>query len=371
MSSYKVAFVGTGANPDVQDNEGFSMAYRHGSAYSHLDNCELVAAADLVPQNATAFAEYFEIADHNVYEDYRTMLDEVEPDVVSVATPPQTHADIVVDSARSDSVKAVHCEKPMARTWADCRRIVTVADETGVNITFNHQRRFGKPYRRAKELLREGEIGDLERIEMAAPNIYDYGSHSVDLCNYFNNEGAASWVIGQLDYREEDRWFGAHNENQTLASWEYENGVNGLAATGEVGGNLVDCHHRLVGTDGTIEIGAGWPNGETESQVLRIKRNGGREWIHVDCDGEGLHGPDSAEYGRLYIDRAIRDVISVLDESGTSELNVHNAFNATAIIFGAWESARRRGRVDFPLEISDNPLDTLIESGALNPEHTN
>lgn len=368
MKRYDVAFIGTGANPETQDNEGFSMAYRHASAYERLDECTLVAAADIVPENAAAFAEYFGIDDGSVYEEYHALLEAVEPDVVSVCTPPHTHGDIVVDCAETASVEAVHCEKPMARSWADCERMVTATDEADVNLTFNHQRRFGAPYRTAKRLLDDGEIGDLERVEMAAPNIYDYGSHSVDLCNYFNDEGVAEWVIGQLDYSTEDRWFGVHNENQTLASWEYENGVGGLAATGEKGGNLVDCHHRLVGSEGVIELGRGFPNGEVGDEVLRVKRDGDDDWESVDTDGEGLHGFDSAEYGRAYIDRAIEDLVTALSEGATSELDAHNALTATEIIFGVWQSSREHGRVDFPLEIEDNPLDAMIESGELNPE---
>ena len=38
------------------------------------------------------------------------------------------------------------------------------------------------------------------------------------------------------------------------------------------------------------------------------------------------------------------------------------------MIFGAWESARRRGRVEFPLDIEDNPLEAMVESGELTPE---
>jgi predicted dehydrogenase len=345
------------------------MAYRHGVAFDRVDECELVGAADIVRENAVAFADYFGIDEADVYEDYRAMLDEVRPGVVSISTPPDTHADIAVDCMRAASVDAIHCEKPMARTWADCERMVDVAEETGTNLTFNHQRRFGTPYRKAKELLDSGEIGDLERLEMAASNIYDYGSHSIDLCNYFNDEGRAEWVIGQIDYRQESRFFGAHNENQALAQWEYENGVEALAATGETGADLVNCHNRLVGSDGVIEIGPGFPNEESQPEtVLRVKRDGDEEWEVHDVNGEGLHGPESAEYGRLFIDRAVADIVAALDEGRTSELDAHNALAATEIIFAIWESSRKRGRVEFPLDIEDNPLDAMVESGDLDPE---
>ena len=365
MTALTAACIGTGPDPETQDNQGFAMAYRHAAAYENA-GVELVACADIVSENAAAFADYWGIDAGNAFEDYGEMLAAVEPDVVSVCTPPHTHADIVVDCARSGNVDAVHCEKPMDRTWAAVERMVEVCDEAGVRLTFNHQRRFGKPYRKAKELLDAGEIGDLERIEMAAPNIYDYGSHSIDLCNYFNDEGRAEWVVSQLDYREEDIWFGAHNENQTLASWKYENGVYGLAATG-VGAGLVNCHNRLVGGDGVIEIGRGFPAGEVDA-VLRIDRGDG-EWERVDTGGEGLHGSDAAEseFGRVYIDRAVADVVDALPSGRESELSARNAIKATEIIFGAWESSRKRGRVELPPDIDDNPLDAMIESGELDP----
>jgi predicted dehydrogenase len=369
MASYDVAFVGAGADPDVQDDTGFSMAYRHASAYDRLadHDCRLAGVADVVVENAAAFADQFGIDDDAVFESHDELLATVEPDVVSVCTPPDTHADIVVDCAESGVVDAIHCEKPMARTWADCERIERVADETGVRVTFNHQRRFGEPYRRAKALLDEGAIGDLERVEMAARNVYDYGSHSVDLCNYFNDEGAAEWVVGQVDYRAENLVFGVHNENQALAEWRYENGVHGLAATGEGVADLVDCHNRLVGSEGTIEVGRGFPNGTVDDRVLRVKRDGDDDWEYVDVGGEGLHGSDSAAYGRTYIDRAVADVVDALARGETSELAASNALRATEIIFGIWESSRARGRVDLPLAIEDNPLDEMVDSGALDP----
>jgi hypothetical protein len=51
-------------------------------------------------------------------------------------------------------------------------------------------------------------------------------------------------------------------------------------------------------------------------------------------------------------------------------MEVERCLPATALIFGAWESVRRRGRVDVPLEmdIEDNPLEDMVERGVLTPE---
>ena len=114
MSEYRVAFIGTGPNPDEPDwGNSAAMAYRHAAGYRKLVQCEIVACADLVHEHAQAFADEFDIDHNHIYEDYAQMLTHAEPDVVSVCTPVPTHADIVVDCARDGDLQAVHCEKPM------------------------------------------------------------------------------------------------------------------------------------------------------------------------------------------------------------------------------------------------------------------
>jgi len=352
--TYTAAVIGAGEDPENPSAEGYAMGYSHADAYGATENVDLVAVADIVPENARAFAETYDIDDDGVFEDYDEMLETVEPDVVSVCVPPALHEPISVDCIRSGVVEAVHCEKPMALTFGGARRMAQEATRCDVHLTFNHQRRFGRPFRKAKELLDAGEIGQLERVEFSAHNVYDYGSHSFDLSNYYTDQATPAWVLAGIDYREENVFFGAHNENHAVVQWAYENGVTGLATTG-VGRDSIDCHNRLVGSDGVIEVGPG--EGDTH---LRIRRDG-EGWESLDTDGEGLH--DDA-----YIHRAIADVVEAVDTGDPSELNAANALDATEIIFGVWESARRRGRVEFPLEIEDNPLEAMVESGDIGPD---
>ncbi|MCU4743121.1 Gfo/Idh/MocA family oxidoreductase [Halobacteria archaeon AArc-m2/3/4] len=347
--AYTAAVIGTGQDPDNPSSDGYAMGYDHADGYVEADGVELVACADIVRENAQAFADNYGIDDDNVFEDYNEMVDEVDPDIVSVTVPPAIHASISIDCIRN-GVRAVHCEKPMALTWGESRTMAQEAYRHDCLLTFNHQRRFGKPIRMAKQLLDDGEIGELERVEMGGHNLYDYGSHSFDLCNYFNDEVNAEWVLAQIDYREETVYFGAHNENQAIAHWQYENGVRGVAMTG-VG--QIPTHNRIVGTEGMIDIGPY----ETDAE-LRIRRGDG--WEDLETDGEGMHDVE-------YIYRGIQSAVDALETGEPSELSARNALNATEIIFGAWESARRRGRVEFPLEVDDNPLEAMVESGQLTP----
>ncbi|MFB6136115.1 MAG: Gfo/Idh/MocA family protein [Halobacteriaceae archaeon] len=345
--THDVAFVGTGPEPDNPVwGESAAMAYRHGEGYRRLDSCDLVACADLVPENAEAFADEFGI--DAVYEDYEEMLAEAAPDVVSVATPVPTHAAIVVDCLRHENAPdAVHCEKPMATTYADARLMEQEARRAGVQLTFNHQRRFGEEWREAKRLLDEGEIGDLERVEAGGKNLLDYGTHMIDLCNMFADEARAEWVLAQVDYREENVRYGAHNENQGLAQWEYANGVQGLALVGQ-GEFRRPWEHRIVGTDGVLEVGG-------DHGRLAVQREAGWETVDV---------PENDDQ----VAAAVAHLVECLETGEEPVVSATGALAATEIIFGAYESVRRRGRVEFPLRIDDNPLEDMVERGDLNPE---
>jgi predicted dehydrogenase len=173
------------------------------------------------------------------------------------------------------------------------------------------------------------------------------------MCGFYAGEPPPEWVIGQIDYRTERRVFGAHAENQALASWRYQGGVFGLIASGPAA-DLVSATNRLVGTEGVIEVCV------QDGPRLRLRRRGSMDWEVVDTGGETLHGP------RFY-ERAIAEVIDALRSGRESEPSARRALNATEIIFAIYESSRRRGRVDLPLTISDNPLAARVDAGQLQP----
>ena len=349
--TYDVALVGTGPEPDNPVwGESAAMAYRHADGYRAREDCEIVACADLVREHATAFAAEFDVPDEHVYEDYEAMLDEVGPDIVSISTPVPTHAPIVLDCVASGVPDAIHCEKPMATTYGDARLMAQEARRRDIQLTFNHQRRFSPVWREPKEALDAGRIGELRRVEVGTSTLLDNGTHHIDLATMYADESPVEWVIGQVDYREEHVKYGAHNENQGLVQWAYDSGVQGIATTG-FGEEGVGVHHRLHGTDGVVEV---TPWGSPQARV----REDGGDWEPL------VDGVENS----AAVPPAIDHVVECLDASVEPEISARHALSVTEVVFAAWESARRRGRVDLPLDIADNPLEAMVESGALDPE---
>jgi predicted dehydrogenase len=322
------------------------MAHAHVRGYEASPDAELVALADIKLENAEAFLE--EHGGERIYTDYREMLEEGDLDIVSICTWPHLHAEMVIACAEA-GVKAVHCEKPMAPTYDEAVEMAEVCATRGVQLSFNHQRRIGEPFRKAKALLDEGAIGDLIRLEASCSNMFDWGTHWFDMLFFYNDETPVEWVIGQIEPRGGQKIFGVPVEGQGISHFKYRNGVHGLMVTGYEPG--WEASNRLVGTEGVIEVGT------SQDIPLRTWMEGQETWQAVELEG-GLHGQD-------YVKLAVLDVVDALKTGREPELAARKALQATELIFATYESSRKRGRVELPLEIEDSPLLSMLESGEM------
>lgn len=349
MAKYRVGIIGCGRPREADGATGFGMSHRHAEGYEESPDTEIVALADIVPENAKAFQAMH--GGDALYEDYQEMLATEALDIVSISTWPHLHAEMVIAAAQA-GVQAIHCEKPMATTYGDAVEMVRVCAENGVQLTFNHQRRFAAPFRKAKSLLQSGTIGDLQRIESLCPNLYDWGTHWFDMMFFYNDEIPAEWVIGQIDARNSRKVFGVLIEGQGLSHFKFRNDVYGLMTTGH---NFARAFvNRLVGTEGTIEVGY------SREIPLRMWAKGQEDWQIVET-GDTIHAQDAVKQGVL-------DLIDALKTGREPELAGRRALQATELIFATYESSRRRGRVDLPLDITDAPFQAMVRSGELTIE---
>ena len=346
MAMYRVGIIGCGRPLGTDGATGFGMGHAHAGGYEASPDAEIVALADINLENARAFR-----AEHgggHIYQHYREMLEKEKLDIVSICTWPHLHAEMVVAAAEA-GIKAIHCEKPMAPTYGEALGMVQVCEERGVQLTFNHQRRFGAPFRKARELLKSGAIGETIRLEASCANMFDWGTHWFDMLFFYNEETPAQWVIGQIEPEGGQRVFGVPVEGQGISYFKYANGVHGLLVTGFEAG--WEASNRLVGTEGVIEVG------HSREVPLRMWRQGQLGWEVVELE-EGLHGAD-------HVKLAVLDVIESLKTGREPELSASKALRATELIFATYESSRRRGRVDLPLDIQDSPFLAMLDSGEM------
>ena len=64
------------------------------------------------------------------------------------------------------------------------------------------------------------------------------------------------------------------------------------------------------------------------------------------------------------VQKGIVDLVEALRDGGEPELAGRRAYRAAELTFATYESSRKRGRVDLPLEIEDSPLMDMLDSAA-------
>lgn len=99
-----------------------------------------------------------------VYDDYSQMLQKANLDLVIVATPHRQHKEFCIAAIQS----GIHviCEKPMATNVTDAIVMLDAAKSHGVHLTVMSQTRFEPSYRRVKQLLDSGELGEIYRCSI-------------------------------------------------------------------------------------------------------------------------------------------------------------------------------------------------------------
>ncbi len=99
-----------------------------------------------------------------LYQDYRRLLERRDVDVVTIGTPDHWHTAMVIDAVRAG--KDVYCEKPLTLTVDEGKRLVKAVQETQRVVQVGSWQRSDHRFRLAVEMVRQGRIGKLERVEV-------------------------------------------------------------------------------------------------------------------------------------------------------------------------------------------------------------
>ncbi len=149
--------------------------------------------------------------------DWEEVVNRKEIDLVDVATPGDSHAEIAIAAARAG--KAVICEKPLANTVAEAERMLAAVGKAGVTHMICHNYRRAPAVMLAKQLIEEGQLGDirhyrgtylqdwvtdprfplvwrLDKKKAGSGALGDIAAHSIDLARFL--VGEITEVAGDL-----------------------------------------------------------------------------------------------------------------------------------------------------------------------------
>ncbi|GAB5440876.1 MAG: Gfo/Idh/MocA family oxidoreductase [Fuerstiella sp.] len=175
---------------------GISKAY--AQAFANGLPFDLVGVADVNPQAA---AEVAAMVGAQAFDDIETMCCELQPTAAIVCTPPNTHAAICVDLMNL----GIHvlCEKPLAISSKEARRMINAAEGNDVVFTMGSKFRFVDDVQEARRIIESGKLGEIVLFENtfagyvdmserwnSNPQIsgggvlIDNGTHSIDIMRY-------------------------------------------------------------------------------------------------------------------------------------------------------------------------------------------
>lgn len=251
------------------------MGITHYSIINSLEEVNIVAIADTSQLVLSVLKKY--IKNLQVFKRYDDMLKSVELDALLVCTPPHLNYDILTKAA--ERKLHVFVEKPYALNFNEGKELQEVFNQSGLVNQVGYVNRFNDVFRKAKELINAGFLGEIYRYRsemfsctIAQPDdgsgwrasretgggvVYEMAAHAIDLVNFFfgkPTEVRGSQLNQVFSKSIEDAVSSTFlNDNNLTGSiyvnWcdhSYRKPTNRIEVTGKNGKLLADQHSLKI-----------------------------------------------------------------------------------------------------------------------------
>ncbi len=180
-------------------------------AFSKDQECRVVAIADKDPDRLEALQRLYPAVRTNTSAE--DLLEAEELDAVAIATPISTHYDLARDALRHG--KHVLIEKPMTATAYQAEDLIARAEESNRILMVDHTFIYAGAVRKIREIIDEGELGDLYYYDSVRVNLglfqhdvnvlWDLAPHDFSIMRYLIDKPPVSvMAVGASPVRRND-----------------------------------------------------------------------------------------------------------------------------------------------------------------------
>lgn len=321
---------------------------------------EIVAVCDILPNKMNDLLEKYNLDINTIikkYTDYKQLIKEEKPDVVSIATESGSHAEIALYCIEQNV--NVIIEKPMTMSIEDADKIIGLAEEKNVKVSACHQNRFNLAIQELRKAVEKGRFGKLSHGSIhvrwnRSKQYYDQAPwrgtweqdggalmnqciHGIDLLR---------WMMGD----EIDEIYGVsrqqfHNyleaEDVGMAVVKFRNGAIGtIEGTTNVYPKNLEETLYIFGENGTVKIGG------TSTNNIDIWEFA--DQTYADEKNKGLEEQTSNVYGNGHTS-LFADVIDAIKTDRKAYVDAVAGRNALEVVLAIYKSQKTGYPVKIPL----------------------
>ncbi|MFR5727343.1 MAG: Gfo/Idh/MocA family protein [Clostridium sp.] len=322
---------------------------------------EISAVCDVVPEHMEVLLAKHELQnDMSIlrYTDYRSMIQEVKPDLVSIATESGIHAEIALFCI--DHGVHVIIEKPMAMSISDANEIIQRSEEKHVKVSACHQNRFNIAVQEMRHALEAGRFGRLSHGSIHVrwnrnQGYYDQAPwrgtwaqdggalmnqciHGIDLLRWTFG-GEIEEVYGQTRQQFHDY---LEAEDVGMAVVKFKNGaIATIEGTTNVYPKNLEETLYIFGEKGTVKIGG--------TSTNNIDVWDFADESEADTKNKGLQEETSNVYGNGHTS-LFADMIDAIQNDRKPYVDAYAGRDALELVLAIYKSQKEGHAVRLPLE---------------------
>lgn len=352
--------------------------YGHGIdvCWAELDGVEIVGVAD--PHEGGRVAAQKRLGNPPAFADYVEMLDRSKPEIVSICTRhPDQHKAMFLAAAE----RGIHAymEKPMCATPAEADALVAASRKHKAKLALGYVTRYSPLVDVVSGLIMDGAIGDVLEYRTrgkedsrrgGGEDLMVLGSHLMNLIHTFGGE--PDWCFSKM--MQDGQPVSKEHVKPGAESLGPLAGDNVHAVFGLDGGRIATFDSvrgagagrpwrfamQIMGSKGIIEIQTGYlPPCAILQDPSWCPALSGKKWQSISSAGVGEPEPFKGDYRLEGNVVACRDLIQAIRDDRQPECDVRQGQVVIEMINGVFDSHRRGGPVNFPLETRENALGLL------------
>lgn len=243
----------------------------HGELLTYnIPEAEIKTVAEIYADTVENWAKNLRIS--NLTTDYTDILKDPEIEAVLICSSTDTHAQFITEAAKAG--KHIFCEKPIDFNIEKIRQALNAVEAAGVKLQIGFNRRFDHNFRKVREIVETGKIGDvhivkitsrdpapppIEYVKVSGGIFLDMTIHDFDMARYLSISEVEE-VYAQGAVLIDPAIGEAGDVDTAIVTLKFKNGAMGVIDNSRQAVYGYDQRVEVFGSKGCVMVKNDFPN---------------------------------------------------------------------------------------------------------------